>query len=256
MPAATPVLWHFEVSHFNEKARWALDYKGIAHKRRPLLPGLHVLPVLRLTRQNQVPVLVLDGNKPIHDSTRIIEALEEGWPDPPLYPSDRAGRERALELEDFFDEQLGPYVRRAMFYDVLPDSAYSSRMFAGTAGAAWQAIYRAMFPLTRALMRTAMNINAGSAAIAFDKTVAALDRLEREIRPSGYLVGDRFSVADLTAAALLAPVLDAPEFPYPLPHPRPDAYRRFVASFGQREAFTWARHIYARHRGRSAETGA
>lgn len=24
---ATPVLYHIEVSHYNEKARWALDYK-------------------------------------------------------------------------------------------------------------------------------------------------------------------------------------------------------------------------------------
>ena len=26
--AMPPVLWHLEVSHYNEKARWALDYKG------------------------------------------------------------------------------------------------------------------------------------------------------------------------------------------------------------------------------------
>jgi len=24
-----PVLWHFPISHYNEKARWALDWKGI-----------------------------------------------------------------------------------------------------------------------------------------------------------------------------------------------------------------------------------
>jgi hypothetical protein len=24
----TPLLWHVPLSHFNEKARWALDYKG------------------------------------------------------------------------------------------------------------------------------------------------------------------------------------------------------------------------------------
>ena len=37
MPA--PELFQFKVSHFNEKARWALDYKGIAHVRHSLLPG-------------------------------------------------------------------------------------------------------------------------------------------------------------------------------------------------------------------------
>jgi len=33
-----PLLWHIPVSHFNEKARWTLDYKGIAHRRRVLGP--------------------------------------------------------------------------------------------------------------------------------------------------------------------------------------------------------------------------
>ena len=39
----TPVLWHLEISHYNEKARWALDYKGIAHVRRAVTPGLQEL---------------------------------------------------------------------------------------------------------------------------------------------------------------------------------------------------------------------
>ena len=35
-----PVLWHFTFSHFAEKARWALDFKGVPHVRRALVPGL------------------------------------------------------------------------------------------------------------------------------------------------------------------------------------------------------------------------
>jgi hypothetical protein len=34
-----PVLWQLELSHYNEKVRWALDLKRIDHVRRPLLPG-------------------------------------------------------------------------------------------------------------------------------------------------------------------------------------------------------------------------
>jgi hypothetical protein len=29
-----PLLWHIPLSHYSEKVRWALDYKGIAHRRR------------------------------------------------------------------------------------------------------------------------------------------------------------------------------------------------------------------------------
>jgi len=51
-------------------------------------------------------VLDLDGER-IVDSTRIIPALERRWPDPSLYPADLCERERALALEDYFDEHAG-----------------------------------------------------------------------------------------------------------------------------------------------------
>src|SRR5881409_1206892 len=75
-PGELPVLWHIKVSNFNEKARWALDYKGIRHIRRNPLPGAHMLVALVLTRRVATfPVLELDG-RAIGDTTRIIAALE------------------------------------------------------------------------------------------------------------------------------------------------------------------------------------
>ena len=41
MPHVAVVLWHIEVSHYNEKVRWALDYKGIRLHPRVPMPGLH-----------------------------------------------------------------------------------------------------------------------------------------------------------------------------------------------------------------------
>ena len=42
MAGSKPVLWHIEISHYNEKARWALDQKGIEHERRAPTPGAHM----------------------------------------------------------------------------------------------------------------------------------------------------------------------------------------------------------------------
>jgi glutathione S-transferase len=105
----TPVLWHIPFSHYSEKARWALDYKGIAHRRR-VLGSNYLIRVWRATGQGKLPVLWLDG-RAIADSTRIIAALEEHHPEPPLYPRDAAARQRALALEDDLDETLGPALR-------------------------------------------------------------------------------------------------------------------------------------------------
>src|SRR5215831_7251103 len=111
-----PVLWQLEISHYNEKVRWALDYKRIPHIRRSLLPGVHLIVARRLTggEVNTTPVLTID-ERSIGDSTRILAAIEERWPDRPLYPADPDQRARALDLEEFFDEQLGPHIRRAVY---------------------------------------------------------------------------------------------------------------------------------------------
>ena len=46
----TPVLYHIEVSHYNEKARWALDYKGVPHRRKAPMPMAHMAWAAAMTR--------------------------------------------------------------------------------------------------------------------------------------------------------------------------------------------------------------
>src|SRR5215212_6262861 len=115
-----PVLWHLKVSHYNEKVRWALDYKGVPHVRRAAPPGPHRKIARRLTGSSTFPVLMVDGEA-IGDATRIIAALERRHPDPQLYPEDPDLRRRALEIEDFFDEELGPHSRLLVLHHTLPD---------------------------------------------------------------------------------------------------------------------------------------
>ena len=51
-----PVLWQFTASHYNEKARWALDWKRLPHERRAVLPGPHLARIWWETGQKQVEV--------------------------------------------------------------------------------------------------------------------------------------------------------------------------------------------------------
>src|SRR5512134_1068032 len=80
-----------------------------------------------------------------------------------------------------------------------------------------------------------------------------VDRLESEIGANGYLVGDRFGVADLAAAAVMTAMIRPPEFPYPLPEPWPPELLELRASVAHRPGFRWVLDIYARHRGTSCE---
>ena len=250
MSGQVPVLWQFRQSHYNEKARWALDWKRIRHVRRSLLPGLHLARVLWMTGQKSV--LVLDG-RAIADSTRIIAAVEALRPDPPLYPAAPAERRRALELEEFFDEELGPHIRRSLFHDLLPHTDYAAALMTTGFPPLVRHAYRAVFPATRIVMRMDMGIDDSSAALGRTKVITALDRIEAELQPSGYLVGEHFSVADLTAAALLSPLHAAPEYPYAFPGPLPEPAASFRASVAHRRALAWACDMYRRHRGSSAD---
>jgi glutathione S-transferase len=243
-----PILWQLQISHYNEKVRWALDHKRIPHVRRSLLPGPHSVKAKQLTGDiDTTPVMTIE-RRSIGDSTRIIAVLEERWPEPPLYPEDEEERLRALELEDYFDEELGPHIRRAVYQELLPHPEMVLPLFTNGQPPAARALLRATFPLIRVGMRQKMRIYEADAEESRQKTVEAMDRLEQELGPSGYLVGDSFTVADLTAASLFYPIALPPEFPYPSVTDPPESAREFLDSLGERPGGEWVAEMYRRHR--------
>ena len=240
-----PVLWHFPISHYNEKARWALDWKGIPHVRRALAMS-YVPRALWATGQATLPILHLDGQA-IADSTRIIEALERLQPEPALYPRDEAARRRALALEDFFDEEVGHAVRTAIVGPLFAHDPVSAGNVLTTAmGPGARRAVRAVLPAFRAFYKLRHGIDDAAIAVAPARVRAGLDRIAAELGPSGHLVGDAFSVADLTAAALFSPIVLPLEFPYPPPEPRPRHVLALRASLEGHPAFRWVLETYRR----------
>ena len=80
-----------------------------------------------------------------------------------------------------------------------------------------------------------------------------LRRIEQERQGRTYLVGEVFSVADLTAAALLGPLLQPPELQYPLQVELPVYLEDYRTTLLRHPAAQWAADIYRLHRGQSAE---
>jgi glutathione S-transferase len=247
-----PVLWHLKVSHYNEKARWALDYKRIPHVRRAVEPGRHRAIAQRLVGTTTFPVMVLDGEA-IGDSTHIIEALERRYPEPPLYPADPDARRRALEIEDYFDEQLGPHMRLLVISQMLQSSNLILGAFFPDLGTGRRLAARTLFPLHRRRVMTAFGIDDASVALAWAKIRAAGECFREEIQPSGHLVGDSFTVADLTVAALVAPAIAPEQFPYPQPQRGHPLLAEIRDAFAESGLLDWAYGMYARYRGHSAE---
>jgi glutathione S-transferase len=244
-----PTLWHIWISPYSEKVRWALRLKSVEHERRAPLPGIHMGVALRLTRGRQVtfPVLELDGKR-IGDSTAIIAALEQRYPEPALYPDDPDERRRALELEDWFDEELVPYLRRLFFFELSRDRKRLDRFVSSLAPPRLARFQRtgAVSASTFTALRFGTAFR-GPAEAARTKVLVALDRLETELGDSDYLVGDRFTVADLTAAASLHPLVLPPGGPITAEVAAED-HLRFRETLRDRSGFRWVESIYSRHR--------
>jgi glutathione S-transferase len=247
-----PLLWHIPLSHFNEKVRWALDFKNIPH-RRECVGADYLFKAWRATGHGTLPILFLNG-QPIRDSTAIIAELERRYGEPALYPKDERQRRHALELEDYFDDKLGPSVRAAIISPLFqenPDLALRV-LTTGMPDAAYRNLrrLRRVFP---AFYRFRHKIKAQRLQQDRADVANALDRISHELKPSGYLVGEAFSVADLTAAALLGALLQPPELQYPLAVTLPDSLRQYREDLARHPAAQWTLEMYRRHRGSSAE---
>jgi glutathione S-transferase len=246
-----PLLWHLPISHFSEKARWALDWKRVPHRRRVMPPGLHPLGGLMLTRGRAftMPVLVL-GGVTICDSTAIVGALEEQrLGERSLYPSDPASRARALELEDWFDENVGPAARQWAFNALLTEPE-AVRAFAvkQTEWAPFRVPTDLFAPGAKAFLDLRYSVgDEAEVQAARGRLVEALDRLEAELDGGEFLVGNRFTIADLTAAALFYPLVLPREGPWePV---RTAAFEEFQSTVRDRPGFHWVEDVFRRHRG-------
>jgi glutathione S-transferase len=245
-----PCLWQLQISHYNEKVRWALDYKRIPHTRRSVLPGVHMLIAKRLAGIETTPVLTIDGEA-IGDSTSILAALEERWPEPPLMPGNTLQRKRALRLEEFFDEELGPHIRRALYWELLKRPDMVLPLFMNGQTTAARALLRGSFPVLKVGMRRTMNIHEDPSAASRRKVVEALDVLEEELDGRDYLVGNSFTLADLTAASLFYPLAGPPpEYPYPTVAPESvsEDAAEFMGTLTGRPGARWVAEMYRRHR--------
>jgi glutathione S-transferase len=195
-------LYDFRFSHYCEKARWALDYKGIRYTSQHLLPGFHLLKTRKLAPRTCVPILNT-GDVTVQDSTEIINFLDRSFPERSLTPRDPKDANAVIEWEEYLDEEIGVTWRLWFYYHTLPDRERALRFLCD--GAAWpeRSLFALCFDPIRRAMTQMMDVHAEPAREAERRLRVALDRLDRALERGPFLVGDRFSRADLTACSLL-----------------------------------------------------
>ena len=84
------------------KVQMALRYKGVSFRLKNVRTTRQVK---RYNPRGRMPAILFDDHSVV-DSTDILVALEERFPEPPLQPADPLVRAEAKILEDWADENL------------------------------------------------------------------------------------------------------------------------------------------------------
>lgn len=241
-------LHQFAASHFNEKVRWALDYKAIDHVRESYLPGPHTPVIRKLSGGPSTTPLLQHPDGFISGSAAIIDWLEQTSPEPALYPADKDSRKAALAVQTRFDAEIGPATRTAVFSVFLEELGCLCTTFARDKPLWKRLAYRAVLPLARPMIRAGNNVWPESIERSMQITHDILDEVAQTTRATGYLVGDKFTIADLTAASLLAPIASVDHPDMKRPEPVPCSLREFLAQWQHHDGVSWVHQMYARHR--------
>jgi len=238
-------LYDFRFSHYSEKARWALDFKGVPYTARHLLPGFHLRTARKLAPRTCVPILKADSAV-IQDSTEIINFLDRTFPDRSLTPADPKDAQGALEWEEYLDAEIGVPLRLWFYHHTLPDRARALRFLLEGQSLPARLMFGVAFPRVRTVMAHAMGIDEEAARRAEARLFVALDRLDTALRDREYLVGNRLSRADLTGGALLLPFCRPGEPAAEAAKILPEALSSARAACAHRRCFAWASEIYRR----------
>ncbi len=241
-------LYTIAMSHYSEKIRWLLDVEHARYREVALTPVFHVRPALikGLRARTTVPVLQT-GDHAVQDSTRIIEWLSRAYG--PLDTLPVHLTEEIMAVEDRFDA-IGKDVARYLYHTGFEHTETVLALWTRFASPFETHVVRWTYPLIKAIFKIKLNINATAAARAELRIDAALKSIEERLAQGhDYLVGTQFSVADITAASLLAPMACPLEHPvYGEPSFR-DKMTSQQAMWSNRPGLDWVREMYKRHRG-------
>jgi glutathione S-transferase len=194
-------LYQFEASAYSEKVRLILDYKQLPYQTVEVTPGVGQIDVLRMSGQRQVPVLK-DGSEVVPDSTAIARYLEEKYPDRPLLPSDPKQRGLCLALEDWADESIGTYGRKAMIGAFSQHPNFRTALLPTTTPDLVKNLVGAVPGDVLTLLGTGIGLGAEDIKAATIILKQALEALVLMVQDSPYLLGDQPTLADFAVAGL------------------------------------------------------
>jgi glutathione S-transferase len=244
------------ISHYCEKARWALERAGLDYREERHVQGVHRVAARRAGGGATVPVLVAPEGV-FAESEEIVAYADRQLPaERRLFPDDERERHEVESVSRWLDAGLGPDGRRLMYAHMLDQRELMLR-FNNQGVPRWEdRVLSLGWPLASRWGRRELDVKPDTKQTDRRRVIEAFDAVaERLDAGGGYLCCGRFTAADLTFAALAASVLVPPGYGVPLPQPEllPPELRGQIEELREHPAGRRALELFADERPRSAQ---
>jgi glutathione S-transferase len=259
-----PVLYVFAISHYCEKARWALDYLNIDYRLQHLSPISYMKFVRSLgVADTTLPVLTV-GSLTIQGSSKIID-----WAETHCQSSSKSGQKsaqeseirtlaadsdanvsRSREIERRLDDLAGVHIRRYYYSEALLDQPQQiRRIFSRHLPWHQQLMLRLAWNKICQHMIRGLDLGPEQSRESRQIIETELDWLDELLAGNRrFLLGERFSRADIAAASLLSPLVSPPQHPTYHNLQLPPGVAADAADWQERPSMRWIRDIYRDYR--------
>lgn len=245
-----PVLYIFAISHYCEKARWALDYLGVDYRLQYLSPVSYLKQVRSLgVPDTSLPILAT-GSQAVQGSAQIIDWAEAHKGNEASSLEAGADSAAAREIERRLDDVAGVHLRRYYYSEALLDRPQTVRpIFARDLCWHQRLILRLAWERIRQYMIRGMDLGVAQGLESRNVVKAELDWLDSLLADNrAFLLGERFSRADLAAASLLSPLVLPPQHPTYHDLQLPPGIAADLEAWRERPSLRWIRGLYRRYR--------
>jgi glutathione S-transferase len=239
-------LYTFTLSHFSEKARWALDFNQLQYTECALVPGAHLWTMRRLQAASSVPLLEHDGQL-IQGSGAILNHLEQHLNAKRLSVNP-AQAARCAELEAQADLAFGLGVQRIFYGPLLAHRPTLVNLWSQGSPAWGRAFLNLGYPLLAKGVARKYKLRPDKVTQAKDLFRRTFDQFNLLLRDSPYLIGDHITRADITVASLLAPLCTPPEHVTRWPAHLPEEITAFQNEFRGHPTWNFVLRLYHQQR--------
>lgn len=196
--------------------------------------------------------MLVTPERVIGESEAILAWVDQRTPaESRLFPLEPEAREEALRLCRRFDAELGPRGRRLIYVHMLAQRRLALR-FNNEGVPRWEdQALRWGWPVVAGVIRRALDIRPGVEVEDERMVWREFEFVAERLNRSGpFLGGQRFGAADLTFAALSAPMIAPPVYGTPLPQPEllAPATAALIERARAHPAGTFALSLFATHR--------